>query len=770
MIVKRKFLYKMLTFFIIIVLLYSIITSSIIFYKSYQMLDAQNNHNHQLYIDQNSNYADYKFRTAMEFVYKASTMQSVIDYRYSDHTNYLNVANLYNDLIEQLRGFGQLGFTLGVSKLTDDLIITGTGTFSIKHYLDDLGIRPAALEQFQQQQNEALATGTYVVPQSQMTAPGRIVLIHQTVNSKLDPLYFFIVVDSVSLLPKTIDQPEGNFYLYTDEMITSYTNNQNLNPVILQRTDMLNVPSDQHHIKIGSTINYIHHSKLVPNLHYVYISELTTFSTIFFALWKTALFPSVLLLLIGLIIAYMATRSSYKPIRQLLQFLDEHNKARVKTGSKTSEGSDQAAALPSLEKSQSQLQINQIHELAYIQSSIEQIYSLNHALQNKLDHSVVHLREDFFRKVIYGIASEEFINDNIAALQLEAFQERLNMVLFECEGLEALHETVPVPNLSAIFHSIIKEKLQHEEHFFVLPLDRNKYCVIFHGLNADQLKETSEHMISSVESNLALDITACLSESYSLTELTSALQELLRLSNYQYAAVSKIITSEGVKHVEEVACYYPIEVENLLLNYVNTNDLGKAYELLGNLIEENEKQNMLGPANLSSLKHSLLTTFKRCLNTNNKTLNQFMKQYPNALDEFMDSTSGKFSEKAFGLFEQIFNYCNKDKFSLESSTASQIFIYIHQHFDKDLSLTDIAEHFNLSESYVSKLLKNSLDINFKQYVNTLKVKRAKELLNQKTYKVHEVAAIVGCNNTNTFIRIFKQYIGVSPGEYLKNLG
>ncbi|MFD0715375.1 helix-turn-helix transcriptional regulator [Paenibacillus sp. GCM10027626] len=755
MIVKRKFLYKMLTLFIVIVLLYSIITSSIIFYKSYQMLDAQNNHNHQLYIDQTSNYADFKFQTVMEFVYKISTLQSLTDYRYSDDTNYLNIASLYNDLIEQLRGFGQLGFTFGVTKLTDDLIITSTGTFSVKNYLSELGIQPAVLDHYEQRQNEALVSGTYVVPQSLMMIPDKIVMIHQTPNSRLAPLYFFIVVDSISLLPKTMDKPEGNFYLYTDELITTYRNNDNLQPELLTRPDMINVQTDQNHLTMGSTINYIHHSKLIPNLHYVYSGELTSFSTIFFALWKTALFPGMLLLLLGIVLAYMATRSSYKPIRQLLQFLDAHNGARAKAGGKAASETVQPLA---------------INELAYIQSSIEQIYFINDALQNKLDHSVVHLREDFFRKVIYGIANEQFINDNISALHLEPFANRLNLMLLECEGLEALYESIAVPNLAAIFQTIIKENLADCEHFFVLPLDRNKYCIIFHALSADQLKHTAGHIISSVESNLSLDITVCISETYPLTELTSALQELLRLSSYQYAAVNKVITSQEVRHTEEVVCYYPIEVENLLLNYVNTNELGKAYELLGKLIDENEKQTMPGPANLSSLKHSLLTTFKRCLNANNKTLNQFVKEYPNALDAFMEAAAARFSEKAFSLFEQVFNYCNKDKFSLESSTASQIFIYVHQHFDKDLSLTDIANHFNLSESYVSKLLKNSLDINFKQYVNTLKVKRAKELLNQKTYKVHEVAAIVGCNNTNTFIRIFKQYIGVSPGEYLKNLG
>ncbi|MFD3259019.1 helix-turn-helix transcriptional regulator [Paenibacillus lentus] len=748
MMVKKRFLYQMLTLFIVIVLLYSLITSSIIFYKSYQMADAQNNHSNKLYIEQNSNYADFKLRTAMEFVYKISTLQGLIDYRYNTDTNYLYIANLYNELTDQMQGFGQLGFTFGITKITDDLVVTASGTYNIKNYLKELGIDAKALDQVQHMDSPFLASNTYVVPESLSKKPGNIVMIHQMVNSNLEPLYFFIVIDRISLLPGIADNPKGNFYLHTHETISSYIHNKMLDTEVLTQINTLNNQENINHLRVGSTINYIHPSKVIPNLNYVYSSEVTSFGTIFAQIWKAALFPSLLLLLLGIVLAYMATRSSYKPIRQLLHFLDEQR------GNSTAASNENA---------------NQIHELDYIKSSIEQVYSINHALQDKLDYSFVHLREDFFRKVVYGIASDEFIQENLPLLKLERFKEDLNIILLECEGIGTLDMTVPAPNLSLIFSNLINKIQCEYEDFFTLPLDKNKYCIIFNHISSESLKQIAETVVHTIEKDLSLDITACISSTYQLSELTSALQELLRMSSYQYVTANKVLTAQCVQDLEEAVCYYPIETETCLINYVHSNELGKAYDLLKNLLDHNINQSTLSPVNLSSLKHSILTTFKRCLNTSGTTLNQFVKEYPDILNEFMEAPASKFTEKTFTLFELIFNYCNKEKFCLESSTASQIFIYIHKNFDKDLSLTDIADEFNLSESYVSKLLKSSLDINFKQYVNTLKVKRAKELLNQGNYKVHEVATIVGCNNTNTFIRIFKQYIGVSPGEYVKSL-
>lgn len=47
------------------------------------------------------------------------------------------------------------------------------------------------------------------------------------------------------------------------------------------------------------------------------------------------------------------------------------------------------------------------------------------------------------------------------------------------------------------------------------------------------------------------------------------------------------------------------------------------------------------------------------------------------------------------------------------------------------------------------------------------MKKAKELLKEKKYKIAEVSAMVGYRNVNTFIRVFKDFEGISPGEYKK---
>lgn len=750
--IKRKFLYKILAFYISIILLYTGITSGIILYKGFEMSYMQSNHSNQLYIDQSSNYIDSKINTALDFVYKTSTLNSLIDHRYSSTTNYVYITNLYNDLISHLQGFSQLGFTLGITKLTDDIVITPNGTFSYKYYLDELGIDSKAFNTFKDSIDTSTAYNTYVIPKSMMKSHSKkIVLIHKPVGiSKLSPIYFFIVLDTNALSPGISNDVLGDFYMYTDQLVSTLVDDEMINDSgILDYIPKLAPRENINNLKINSTVNYVHHSKFVPNLKYIYTTESGSLWPIFISILKTSLVPGVLLLLVGVWLAYKAAQSSYKPINQLVKFVDGQKNIPP-------DFTDDDPA--------------EINELDYIQQSIKQIYSINNTLQHRLDNSLIRLQEDFFRKVIYGIASEEFIQENLSLLKLEIFRNNLSLILLDCEGIESLHRIISTQNLSLIIYESISSLSYKTSDFFVLALDTKKYCVISTQQSEESLCTLSEYMIDKVGTELSLDITACVSSTYQINELTSGLQELLMLNNYKYSnATNKVLTTQSIRNIKEAIYYYPIEIETCLINYISTNELTKSNDLLLELLDKNLKDLILNPVNITNLKYSLITTFKRCLNADGKTLNQFIKEYPQAIDEFIATPTTQLKEACFTLFETIFNYCNKDKFSLENSTASNIFMYIHENFDKDISLTDIANHFSLSESYISKLLKSSLDINFKAYVNKLKVKKAKELLSQGHYKVNEVATIIGCNNANTFIRIFKQYEGVSPGEYVKSI-
>lgn len=92
--------------------------------------------------------------------------------------------------------------------------------------------------------------------------------------------------------------------------------------------------------------------------------------------------------------------------------------------------------------------------------------------------------------------------------------------------------------------------------------------------------------------------------------------------------------------------------------------------------------------------------------------------------------------------------------------------YIEENYmNPDLSLNLLAEQCKTTTSYLSRLFKESFGINFIEYLNQLRIQKAKSLLDTSKYSVKEAALLTGFNSQQNFIRVFKKYEGITPGQY-----
>lgn len=86
-----------------------------------------------------------------------------------------------------------------------------------------------------------------------------------------------------------------------------------------------------------------------------------------------------------------------------------------------------------------------------------------------------------------------------------------------------------------------------------------------------------------------------------------------------------------------------------------------------------------------------------------------------------------------------------------------------------LKLENIAPLFGYNCSYLGKLFKQKTQKSFNTYLDELRIKMSKELLQRGDLKIYEVAEKVGYSNVDYFSTKFKKYEGVSPAEYRKHM-
>lgn len=101
----------------------------------------------------------------------------------------------------------------------------------------------------------------------------------------------------------------------------------------------------------------------------------------------------------------------------------------------------------------------------------------------------------------------------------------------------------------------------------------------------------------------------------------------------------------------------------------------------------------------------------------------------------------------------------------KSDWAEDMIAYIHEHFAEDIDINGLADYFGMSYSHVRKLFKEKTGKTIPDYLNTLRLGKAKELLAQTDMSIAAVAKESGYYNEQCLFRILKKQEGVTPGEY-----
>ncbi|MDR2303909.1 MAG: AraC family transcriptional regulator [Treponema sp.] len=93
-----------------------------------------------------------------------------------------------------------------------------------------------------------------------------------------------------------------------------------------------------------------------------------------------------------------------------------------------------------------------------------------------------------------------------------------------------------------------------------------------------------------------------------------------------------------------------------------------------------------------------------------------------------------------------------------------IISYIYKNF-RIVTLSKIADHFNISLAYCSRLIESITNKNFTTLVRDIRMKHAQVILVSSSARIYDISYTLGYENQETFIRTFKKYYGLTPAQY-----
>lgn len=119
----------------------------------------------------------------------------------------------------------------------------------------------------------------------------------------------------------------------------------------------------------------------------------------------------------------------------------------------------------------------------------------------------------------------------------------------------------------------------------------------------------------------------------------------------------------------------------------------------------------------------------------------------------------------YSFTDKVSEFIKENKSDTYSNVIKKAMAYIDQHYYEELSAQKVAEAVYLSPNYFSHIFKKIRKESFTDYLNKIRVEKAKELLSNNLYKVYEVSDMVGYSDYKYFSSVFKKIVGVSPTQY-----
>ena len=119
---------------------------------------------------------------------------------------------------------------------------------------------------------------------------------------------------------------------------------------------------------------------------------------------------------------------------------------------------------------------------------------------------------------------------------------------------------------------------------------------------------------------------------------------------------------------------------------------------------------------------------------------------------------------------KILELCElEEKKRSEHNTVSAVFEYCQNNYRNNITQKEVAKALHISESYLSHIFCCKMKVNFRSYINILRINEACRLILQNDKNINDIVEESGFSSIRSFNRAFIKNTGLTPTQYRKKL-
>lgn len=494
-----------------------------------------------------------------------------------------------------------------------------------------------------------------------------------------------------------------------------------------------------------------HVSKNALTNKFIYVA-MVPYDDLFRESLLTKAFPLVVYLLClvtGILISFYMTRKIYNPIKALTGLFN-------KTGST---GSD-------------------LDELGFLNKEINDMLTSNKTLEEDLSLALPYVCEKYLLTILTNntLYLDIEINNFLSKYGFSFPHRSFLVAIITLHSAAGVKQASPVEASADLPRELIQNFKKHFEEtyfYYTIKLEMNRFCLIF-NLSEEQTEQEAVGSVHNFHDTLH-EQGEGVSVQIGIGKIHSSFIGMQQSYHEAVKALSLISPFSSTKikvyrqNNEKGEYIYPIEEENKLFNFLMTGNAEKAVGLLKFIIDLNIGSN-ISDDSMKKLYIQLYNTGIRVLGAKSLSMQDLFKngdgknQSEDIGSKVNYLEADELSARVMALYNNILHLNRNATGKLDMEKLKE---YIHDNYTRDIYLEQLADMYKISPKYMSKLFKDCFGIPFQQYVSNLRISKAKQLLTATRKSIDEVAADSGFNSRNTFIRMFKNFEGITPSEYRK---
>lgn len=454
----------------------------------------------------------------------------------------------------------------------------------------------------------------------------------------------------------------------------------------------------------------------------------------------------ILCLIFGGAVSVLFTWRNYNPVRELI---------RIVQNGKIKNAYDRSG-----------------NEYQFIYEAIQDALQEKESINRKLKQQSSVVRADFLHKLLKGKFGNISVHHNaFYALDMQFISSDFMVVLLSIEDKGKLislgtgddfeaKSKLPSFVITNVFEELLGEgyknfftEIDEKIVFLVNPQDSEAVD------HVQDLVSITEELQSFFGKYYNMVLTVSISDVHTgIHGMQEAYQEAVEALEYKMIAGNgKIISFQSVeKNVRDY--FYPLEKEQKLVNCIKSGEFEKGKQLLDEIIRSNF---MDGTPTAEMTRYFMFDLASTVV----KTVKEISAAEP-VEKLFECETIAELQVEITNILSSVCKRIQSKTGNRSYELSRSIMEFVHSHYGEvTLNVAMIAEQLGITPSYMSKLFKEQTGEALPDYINKVRLEKAKSLLRDEKLNISDAAVKVGYLNSNALIRSFKKYEGVTPGKY-----